>query len=88
MSATGWGEFFLRATAARDICARVEFRGDALSAAANEVVLGGIPRLGGDGGVIALDALGNIATPFNTDGMFRGWIDRDGDMRVAIYADE
>ena len=88
VSATGWGEFYIRATAARDICARVEFRGDELKKAADEVVLGVIPKLGGDGGVIALDKDGNIATPFNTDGMFRGWVDRDGKIHVAIYAGE
>jgi beta-aspartyl-peptidase (threonine type) len=88
VSATGWGEFYIRATAARDICARVEFRGDALQKAADEVVLGVIPKLGGDGGVIALDKDGNIAMPFNTDGMFRGWVDRDGKTHVAIYAGE
>ncbi|MBS0591481.1 MAG: isoaspartyl peptidase/L-asparaginase [Proteobacteria bacterium] len=88
VSATGWGEFYIRATAARDICARVEFRGDSLKQAADEVVLGVIPKLGGDGGVIALDKNGNIATPFNTDGMFRGWIDKNGKTHVAIYAGE
>lgn len=88
VSATGWGEFYIRATAARDICARVEFRGDDIKKAADEVVLGVIPKLGGDGGVIALDKNGNFATPFNTDGMFRGWVDRDGKVHVAIYAGE
>jgi beta-aspartyl-peptidase (threonine type) len=85
VSATGWGEFYIRATAARDICARVEFRGDGLKKAADEVVLDVIGKLGGDGGVIALDKNGDIAMPFNTDGMFRAWIDRDGKVRVAIY---
>ena len=51
-------------------------------------MLGVIPKLGGDGGVIALDKDGNIAMPFNTDGMFRGWVDRDGKTHVAIYAGE
>ncbi|MGH8122868.1 MAG: isoaspartyl peptidase/L-asparaginase family protein, partial [Rudaea sp.] len=88
VSATGWGEFYIRATAARDICARVEYRDDTLTKAADDVVLGVIPKLGGDGGVIALDAQGNIATPFNTDGMYRGWIDRDGRMHIAILAGE
>ena len=88
VSATGWGEFYIRATAARDICARVEYRGDTLAKAADDVVLGVIPKLGGDGGVIALDAQGNIATPFNTDGMYRAWIDRDGKMHIAILAGE
>jgi beta-aspartyl-peptidase (threonine type) len=88
VSATGWGEFYIRATAARDICARIEYRGDSLAKAADDVVLGVIPKLGGDGGVIALDAQGNIATPFNTEGMFRGWIDRDGKVHVAIYPEK
>ncbi|HEY8010602.1 MAG TPA: isoaspartyl peptidase/L-asparaginase [Rudaea sp.] len=88
VSATGWGEFYIRATAARDICARVEYRGDTLTKAADDVVLGVIPKLGGDGGVIALDAQGNIAMPFNTDGMYRAWIDRDGKMHIAILAGE
>lgn len=85
VSATGWGEFFIRAAAAHDICARVAYRGDAITKAADDVVLGIIPKLGGDGGAIALDAQGNYATPFNTDGMFRGWIDHAGRMHVAIF---
>jgi beta-aspartyl-peptidase (threonine type) len=88
VSATGWGEFYIRTTAARDICARVEYRGDALAKAADDVVLGVIPKLGGDGGVIALDADGNFATPFNTEGMYRGWIDRDGKMHIAIFPEK
>jgi len=88
VSATGWGEFYIRATAARDICARIELRGDSVKKAADEVVLGVIPKLGGDGGVIALDAQGNFATPFNSQGMFRGWIDRDGKIHTAIYAEK
>ena len=88
VSATGWGEYYIRATVARDICARVEFRGDTLASAADEVVLRVVPKLGGDGGVIALDVQGNIAMPFNTDGMFRGWVDRAGRAHVAIYPDK
>ena len=87
VSATGWGEFYIRANAAHDICARVEYRGEPIAQAAKEVVMEVVPKLGGDGGVIALDAEGNFATPFNTEGMFRGWIDRDGKMHVAILAE-
>ena len=47
-----------------------------------------VPALGGDGGVIALDAHGNFAMPFNTEGMFRGWIDRDGKAHVAMLKGE
>jgi len=85
VSATGWGEFYIRANAAHDICARVEYRGEPVAQAADEVVMGVVPKLGGDGGVIALDAEGNFATPFNTEGMYRGWIDRDGKMHIAIF---
>jgi len=85
VSATGWGEFYIRANAAHDICARVEYRNEPVAQAAKEVVMEVVPKLGGDGGVIALDADGNIATPFNTEGMFRGWVDRDGKIHIAIF---
>jgi beta-aspartyl-peptidase (threonine type) len=86
VSATGWGEFYIRANAAHDICARVEYRNESVQQAADEVVLGVIPKLGGDGGVIALDADGNFATPFNTEGMYRGWVDKDGKVHIAIFS--
>jgi beta-aspartyl-peptidase (threonine type) len=85
VSATGWGEFYIRANAAHDICARVEYKGEPVAQAAKEVVMEVVPKLGGDGGVIALDTDGNFATPFNTEGMFRAWIDRDGKMHIAIF---
>jgi len=88
VSATGWGEFFIRATVARDICARVEYGRQPLLKAARAVVMDTIPALGGDGGVIAVDADGNFTLPFNTDGMYRGWVGRDGKAHVAILADE
>lgn len=87
VSATGWGEYYIRAVAAHDICARHEYAGKSIEQAAKEVVIDLIPRLGGDGGVIALDAQGNFTTPFNTDGMYRGWVDKDGKVHVAILAD-
>ncbi|HET7844459.1 MAG TPA: isoaspartyl peptidase/L-asparaginase, partial [Xanthomonadales bacterium] len=88
VSATGWGEFYIRATVAHDICARVAYRGDALAKAADDVVLGVVPKLGGDGGVIALDRDGNVAMPFNTEGMYRGTIDAKGNVRIAIYHED
>jgi len=88
VSATGWGEFYIRANAAHDICARVEYRNEPVAQAADEVVMGVVPKLGGDGGVIALDADGNIATPFNTEGMYRGWVDRSGKIHIAIFAEK
>jgi len=87
VSATGWGEYYIRANAAHDICARVEYGGKPLAQAAKEVVMDVIPKLGGDGGVIALDADGNFAMPFNTEGMYRGWIDKNGKIHIAIFAE-
>ena len=87
VSATGWGEYYIRATAAHDICARVEYAKQPVAKAAHDVVMDIIPKLGGDGGVIALDSDGNFALPFNTDGMYRGWVDRDGKVHVAILPD-
>ena len=87
VSATGWGEYYIRAVAAHDICARVTYSGKPLADAAREVVMDVIPKLGGDGGVIALDSDGNLAMPFNTDGMYRAWLGRDGKAHVAILAD-
>ena len=85
VSGTGWGEFFIRAAVAHDICARVAYRGDALADAAEAVVNGEVVRLGGDGGAIALDVEGNIAMPFNTPGMYRGWVHPDGSRGTAIF---
>ena len=87
VSATGWGEFYIRANAAHDICARVEYKGEPVAQAAKEVVMDVVPKLGGDGGVIALDADGNVAMPFNTEGMYRGWVDKDGKIHISIFAD-
>ncbi len=88
VSGTGWGEYFIRHAVAHDICARVAYRGDRLVDAAEQVLLRDIPAAGGDGGVIAVDADGNIAMPFNTSGMYRGWIARDGSRGTAIFREE
>ncbi|MFP7724868.1 isoaspartyl peptidase/L-asparaginase family protein [Lysobacter sp. D1-1-M9] len=85
VSGTGWGEFYIRNAVAHDICARVAYRGDSLEAAANEVVNKVVPAAGGNGGAIALDADGNIAMPFNSGSMFRGWIKPDGSRGTAIH---
>ena len=88
VSATGWGEFYIRTVAAHSICARVAWKGEKVADAAKAVVMGDVPALGGDGGVIALDAKGNFATPFNTEGMFRAWIDSEGKRHVAMLPGE
>jgi len=85
VSGTGWGEFYIRNAAAHDICARVAYRGDPLAVAADEVINKIIPAAGGDGGAIALDRDGNIAMPFNSGSMFRGWIKPDGSRGTAIH---
>jgi beta-aspartyl-peptidase (threonine type) len=88
VSGTGWGEFYIRAAVAHDICARVAYRGDSLADAAEAVVNKTVPDMGGDGGAIALDADGNIAMPFNTSGMYRAWVRPDGSRGTAIFRDE
>ena len=88
VSGTGWGEYFIRASVAHDICARVAYGGDSLQQAANEVIMQVVPELGGDGGAIALDKVGNIAMPFNTSGMYRGWVKPDGSRGTAIFREE
>ena len=85
VSGTGWGEFYIRNAVAHDICARVAYRGDSLVEAADEVVNRIVPAAGGDGGAIALDRDGNIAMPFNSGSMFRGWIGPDGSRGTAIH---
>lgn len=85
VSATGHGEFFIRYAVASDICARMKYSGLSLEEAANQVIFDVLAPVGGDGGVIALDAEGNIATPFNTEGMYRASIDKQGVMSVQIY---
>ena len=88
VSGTGWGEFYLRTVAAHSICMRVGLLKQPLAEAAEQVINKDIPKLGGDGGAIALSADGSMAMPFNTDGMFRAWIGADGVAHVAIYSDE
>lgn len=88
VSGTGWGEYYIRNAVAHDICARVAYRGDSLQAAAEEVVNRIVPAAGGDGGAIAMDRQGNIAMPFNSGSMFRGWIRTDGSRGTAIHEAE
>ena len=85
VSATGWGEYFIRLNVAHDICARMRYAGDSLAKAADTVIMERVPALGGNGGVIALDSSGNVRLPFNTSGMYRGYIDAKGKREVAIY---
>jgi beta-aspartyl-peptidase (threonine type) len=88
VSATGHGEYFIRATVARDICSRIQFRDQSLQDAANEVVMQQLVKMGGSGGIIAADRTGQLALTFNTPGMYRASIDADGNVYVAIFGDE
>jgi beta-aspartyl-peptidase (threonine type) len=88
VSATGHGEFFIRSVVAYDISSLMEYKGLTVKEAADEVVMKKLVERGGDGGVIALDRNGNIAMPFNSEGMYRGFIKSDGKSEVMIYKDE
>ncbi len=87
VSATGTGEYFIRATVAKDICARVQYLQKPLAEAVGDVIHGELVEMGGDGGVIAMDPAGNIVMDFNTEGMYRAAIAADGSLSVEIYRD-
>jgi beta-aspartyl-peptidase (threonine type) len=84
VSATGDGEYFIRATVGHDLSALMEYRGMSLKEAA-QTALEKVARLGGTGGLIAIDRKGNIALPFNTSGMYRGYVDPNGKFVIEIY---
>ncbi|CAN5537359.1 isoaspartyl peptidase/L-asparaginase [soil metagenome] len=85
VSATGWGEYFIRLGVARDISAVMEYRALAVQQAADLVIKQKLQSLGGDGGVIAMDKFGNIGISFNSEGMYRAYIDSAGKPVVEIY---
>ncbi len=88
VSATGTGEYFIRLTVARTICALVEYKAMPLQAAVDEVIGHQLTALKGDGGVIALTPDGQIAWGFNTPGMFRAHLVEGGNAEMGIYKDE
>lgn len=85
VSATGWGEFFIRGVVAHDISALMEYKGLSLKEAAEEVIQNKIPNLGGDGGIVAIDKNGNITMEFNTAGMYRAAMDSKGEVTIGLY---
>ncbi|MCB1182668.1 isoaspartyl peptidase/L-asparaginase [bacterium] len=87
VSATGHGEYFIRNAVAHDIAARMAYGGLGLQEAAEQVIMRDLVAQRATGGVVALDAAGNIAMVFNTPGMYRGWRKADGSGGVAIYGD-
>jgi beta-aspartyl-peptidase (threonine type) len=88
VSATGHGEYFIRATVAKDICARVQYQDRSLQEAAQAVVNRELVDMGASGGIIAIDPAGNIALTFNTPGMYRASVDREGNVYVGVYRDD
>ena len=88
VSATGHGEYFIRHTVARDICARMQFGGVTLEEAANTVVMEELVAADGEGGIVAVDSEGNVALVFNTPGMYRASIDATGHKVVGIYGED
>ncbi len=85
VSCTGSGEFFIRGVVAYDVSCLMEYKGLSLEEAAKEVIQNRILKIGGDGGLIAVDAKGNITMPFNTEGMYRAFKKSNGDTGVSIY---
>lgn len=85
VSATGHGEYFIRSVVAYDIAALMDYKNRSVKQAADEVVMKKLVEMGGEGGVIALDNQGNFAMPFNSEGMYRGYIQADGKPHTLIY---
>jgi len=85
VSSTGHGEFFIRNVVAYDISALMEYKNLSLKESAETVINKKLTELGGTGGVIAIDAQGNIAMPFNTPGMYRGFVNGNGETGIFIY---
>lgn len=87
ISCTGHGEIFIRAVAAYDVSCLMEYKGLSLQAAMEEVVMNKLPKMNGEGGMIGVDATGNVAMVLNSAGMYRGMRNSDGDNYVRIYQD-
>ncbi|CAN5838581.1 isoaspartyl peptidase/L-asparaginase family protein [soil metagenome] len=85
VSCTGHGEYFMLASTAFDVSARMKYKNSDLKIAAREAVEY-LSEIGGEGGLIAVDAQGNLALEYNSDGMYRGFIDENGEVRIEIYS--
>lgn len=84
VSCTGHGEFFMLGVTAYDIAARMKYKNLSLEDAANETIEN-LTKIGGEGGFIAIDASGNVVMPFNSEGMYRGFMTAEGEMKIEIY---
>ncbi len=87
VSGTGEGEYFIRYAACHDIAALMKYKGLSVEAAAADVILGKLKNAGGEGAVIALDSHGRFTAPYNTPGLFRGYVTKDGTTDVRLYED-
>ena len=85
VSSTGWGEYFIRSQVAYDISAQMEYQNKTLKEATTDVIQNKLTKLGGTGGVVALDKKGNMSFEFNTAGMYRASMNDKGDLIVKIY---
>tara|TARA_B110000977_G_scaffold57375_1_gene77884 strand:+ start:703 stop:1719 length:1017 start_codon:yes stop_codon:yes gene_type:complete len=85
ISATGHGEYFIRAAVAHDICARMAYKGISLQLAQDEVIQDKLVKMGASGGVVGVDKDANVAFSFNSSGMYRASINRAGDLVVKIF---
>jgi len=85
VSSTGWGEYFIRSQVAYDISAQMEYQQKSLKEATKDVIQNKLTKLGGLGGVVALDKNGNMSFEFNTEGMYRASMDDQGTLIVKIY---
>ena len=85
VSCTGTGEMFIRTATAYDVCARMAYGGQTLQDATEQVVMQSLPAIGGKGGLIAVDAQGNLSLSFNTEGMYRGYARVGEEPHTAIF---
>ena len=85
VSSTGWGEYFIRGQVAYDISAQMEYAGKRLNQATHNVIQEKLTQLGGTGGVVALDHYGNPSMEFNTEGMYRAYMNDKGELTLGIY---
>jgi beta-aspartyl-peptidase (threonine type) len=87
ISCTGHGEFFIRTVAAYDVVCLMKYRSLTLDDAGEQVVGQTLYEMGGEGGLIAVDHMGNVSLPFNSEGMYRAWITSEHEAQIAIYHD-
>ena len=87
ISCTGHGEFFMRAVAAYDVACLMKYKGLTLKEACERTIGQTLSEMGGEGGLVAVDRMGNVALTFNSEGMYRAWITSKSAAQVAIYRD-